>query len=172
MRTAALMPSVASAWAITKRPAAVASSTSTSSSASRKWPWRGSSRGDSTPPLVATLMTSAPARTSSRTLRRVSSGPSTIASGWPGWATKNAGMWAPQTCQSSPWPPVWLSIEIEICIRGPAIMPALLGGLEAEVRAARFAHRRDAASSVARMFSAASKNASENGRAHRVHGSR
>ena len=156
LRIAALIPSVAWAWAITNRPAAVASSTSTASSASRKWPWRGSSRGDSTPPLVATLITSAPARTSSRTLRRISSGPSTIVSGRPGWANEEPGMWAPQTCQSSPCPPVWLSIEIEICMRGPAIIPRCWAVLmpRSEPPASRTVVM--PTSSVARMFSAAS----------------
>src|SRR5215211_4347650 len=59
-RRAALMPSAAWAWAITQRPAAAASVTRAVSSSSRKWAWRGSSVGDRTPPLVATLMTSAP----------------------------------------------------------------------------------------------------------------
>src|SRR4029450_12449649 len=85
-RTAALMPSLPWAWAITQRPAAAASVTGADRSSSRKWAWRGSSVGDRTPPLVATLMTSAPARTSSRTLRRMASGPSTRPSGVAGGA--------------------------------------------------------------------------------------
>ncbi len=155
LRIAALIPSVAWAWAITNLPAAVASSTSTASSASRRWPWRGSSRGDSTPPLVATLITSAPARTSSRTLRRISSGPSTIVSGRPGWGTRN-GTCAPQTSQVSPWPPVWLSMAIEICMRGPAIIPRCWAVLmpRSEPPASRTVVM--PTSSVARMFSAAS----------------
>ena len=83
-RTAALMPGAPWAWAMTKMPAASASSTRIDSSASRKWPWRGSSRGDSTPPDVQTLMWSAPARTISRTRWRISSGPSTMPDGMPG----------------------------------------------------------------------------------------
>src|SRR4029450_12634348 len=42
-RTAALIPSLPWAWAITQRPAAAASVTRTASSSSRKWAWRGSS---------------------------------------------------------------------------------------------------------------------------------
>ena len=79
-----LIPSAPWAWAMTHLPAALASITSASSSSSRKWAWRGSSRGDSTPPLVATLITSAPSRINSRTFRRMASGPSTIVSGEPG----------------------------------------------------------------------------------------
>ena len=66
-------------------PAAVASSVITAISASRKLAVvRVVARRDSTPPLVATLITSAPARTSSRTRLRTSSGPSTTPLGRPG----------------------------------------------------------------------------------------
>ncbi len=83
-RTADLMPGAPWAWAMTGMPAAFASATSTSSSSSRKWPWRGSSRGDSTPPEVHTLIWSAPARMIARAARRISSGPSTTPDGIPG----------------------------------------------------------------------------------------
>jgi hypothetical protein len=161
-RTAALMPSVACACAITKTPAAVASSTSTASSSSRKWPCRGSSRGDSTPPEVATLITSAPARISSRTLRRISAGPSTIPDGRPGCAMK-IGSEHPDGCQESPCPPVWLSIEMAICMRGPRISP--FAWADWMPRSAPEASR-TVVMPVASVFSrlrAASKNCSENG---------
>ena len=118
-----MIPSRACAWAITKMPAAVASSTSTSSSAGRKWAWRGSSRGERTPPLVATLITSAPIRCSSRTLRRISSGPSTMPDGMPG-VTGVRGAWTPDTSQSSLWPPVWLTIVRLSWIREPGKSPS------------------------------------------------
>ena len=66
-------------------PAAVASATSTSSSSGEKSAWAALSRAESTPPDVATLITSAPFRCSSRTLRRISSGPSTMPEGSPGY---------------------------------------------------------------------------------------
>ncbi len=121
-RTAFLIPSAPCACAITASPAASASSTSTASSAGRKCGCRGSSRGDSTPPLVATLSTSAPARTSVRTTRRTSSGPSQMPLGRPG-VGGSSGVSAPHTCQSSACPPVWLIIASEICMRGPRTSP-------------------------------------------------
>ena len=122
-RMAFLMPSVAWACAITKMPAAVASSTSTCSSAGRRCAWVGLSRGESTPPDVATLMTSAPCRTSVRTTRRISSGPSTRVSGRPGMREKmSASM--PDGSQPSPCPPVWLIIRRLSWMRGPRISPS------------------------------------------------
>ena len=67
-------------------------------------------------------MTSAPLRISSRTLRRISSGLSTMLSGRPGCGMKRCVRF-PDASQPSPWPPVWLSIVSEICIRGPGIIP-------------------------------------------------
>ena len=49
----------------------------------------GFERGDRTPPLAATLITSAPARMSSRTFLRIAIGPSTRESGRPGWLSAN-----------------------------------------------------------------------------------
>src|SRR5215204_6137776 len=106
LRTATLIPSVACACAITLIPAAVASATIVATSSSRKWPCRGSSRADSTPPLVAALITSAPARTSSRTTRRTCSGPSTTVSGRPGCGC-TSGTEQPEGYQPSPCPPSW-----------------------------------------------------------------
>ena len=39
------------------------------------------------------------------------------------------GTWAPDGYQSSPWPPVWLSMTIEIWSRGPAIVPSATASL-------------------------------------------
>jgi hypothetical protein len=122
-RTATLMPSAACACAITVMPAAAASATIMATSSSRKCPCRGSSRADSTPPLVATLITSAPARISSRTTRRTSSGPSTTVSGRPGWGW-TSGTEQPDGNQPSPCPPVWLSMLTAICTRGPGTSPS------------------------------------------------
>ena len=122
-RIAFLMPGAACACAITKMPAAVASSTSTSSSASLKWACVGLSRGERTPPETATLMTSAPIRISSRTLCRISSGPSTSVSGTPGWCDRSARTVPPNGIQPSPCPPVWLSMLRLICMRGPRTRP-------------------------------------------------
>ena len=163
-RIDALMPSVACEWAITKMPAAVASATRTSSSSSRKCPCLGLSRGDSTPPEVATLMTSAPALTISRTFLRISSGPSTRPLGLPGCGMPNGvGNPPPHTIHLSPWPPVWLNIPIEICMRGPFTIPRSTAVLTP--RSAPPASRTVVipVASVASRFSLASKNCSENG---------
>jgi hypothetical protein len=72
-----LIPSGSQACAITEIPAASASSTMTATFSGRKLDRRGSSHGETTPPLAATLITFAPARISSRTFRRTSSRPST-----------------------------------------------------------------------------------------------
>ncbi len=87
-RTAFLIPSVDWACDITQSPAARASATIASISSTSKPGCRGLSVGESTPPEVAILITSAPARTSSRTFRRISSGPSTIPLGKPGYSAK------------------------------------------------------------------------------------
>src|SRR5215208_4388 len=68
-RTAFLIPDVACACDITSSPTARASATMASISSTSKPGWSGLSRGESTPPEVAILITSAPACTSCRTLR-------------------------------------------------------------------------------------------------------
>ena len=122
-RTALLIPSVDWACDITQSPAARASETIASISSTSKPGCCGLSVGDRTPPDVAILITSAPARTSSRTFRRISSGPSTIEVGTPGYAGKISAC-APEGSQPSPCPPVWLSIVIEIWTRGPRTIPS------------------------------------------------
>ena len=74
--TAFLMPSVDCACAATVRNAFFASSTPAVSSSRVKEGDRGFTPGVSTPPLANSLMASAPARISSRTALRTSSGPS------------------------------------------------------------------------------------------------
>ncbi len=103
-RTAFLMPAVDWACAMTQRPAAAASDTSMASSSGANCGWRGSSRAESTPPEVATLMTSAPSRISSRTFRRISSGPSTTPLGMPGYVGPMSAS-APLGSQRIPVPP-------------------------------------------------------------------
>ena len=87
-------------------------------------------------------MTSAPSRCSSRTLRRSRRRRRRSPTAGPGAAPMN-GTSAPDGYQSSPWPPVWLSMMIEICIRGPAISPSATRLLDPEVGAAGVADRRD-----------------------------
>src|SRR5881227_2007356 len=74
--TAFLMPCVAWACAITVLPAARASYTMAAISSGAKPVAPGSSFGDITPPLVWTLIWSAPARSTSRAARRTPSTPS------------------------------------------------------------------------------------------------
>ena len=88
-------------------------------------------------------MTSAPSRISSRTLRRISSGPSTRPRRAAGVLRPNSGTSTARRYQSSPWPPVWLSMMIEMLhprARDQAVLDRLL---DAEVRAARVADGRD-----------------------------
>ncbi len=101
---------------MTNRPAAFASSISSIEFGGDRWAWVGSSEAERTSPEVATLITSAPQRINSLTLRRTSSGPSTMVSGLPGHAG-NSGAVTPDASHGSPCPPVWLSIPIDTCIR-------------------------------------------------------
>ena len=122
-RMAFLMPSVAWACAMTSRPPALASATQARSSSRLKWACLGLSRGESTPPEVQTLITSAPARRSSRTLRRISSTPSTMPQGSPGWGV-NRFTRCPLGIQPSVCPPVWPSTATAIRRRGPETRPS------------------------------------------------
>ena len=101
------MPSSAIAWAAARRRARCASSTPARNSSSVSCAARGSTPGVMTPPVATSLMTSAPARSCSRTARRRSSGPS--------------------ACRPSirqPWPPVMQTARPAQSSRGPAITPA------------------------------------------------
>ena len=82
--------------------------------------WRGESLGESTPPEVQSLIQSAPARSTSRTRRRIGSTPSTTVSGTSGSLTP---MSAPQAKCWSVWPPVWLSAVTASTVRGPGMIP-------------------------------------------------
>src|SRR5699024_8300119 len=73
-RTAFLIPGAPCAWDITCAPWAAASATMTPISASVNWEWRGSSRGEGTPPVAQILVWSAPGRRSSRGFRWAPSG--------------------------------------------------------------------------------------------------
>ena len=147
---------------MTEIPAASASCTIIATSSSRKWPCRGSSRADSTPPLVATLITSAPARTNARTVFRISSGPSTIVFGRPGCGCSSCTV-QPDGYQPSPWPPVWLSMLTAMSTRGPGISPVATASLtpRSDPPASRTVVM--PRSSVVRRFRTASKYGYENG---------
>ena len=69
-------------------------------------------------------MTSAPARTTSRTLARTASPPSHTAPGIPGQVTPHGPTPPPLGSQASPWPPVIESMVMEICMRGPTSTPS------------------------------------------------
>ena len=84
----------------------------------------GSSVGEKNPPLDAILITSAPARITSRTLVRTPSIPSHRPVGNPGYPTPQSAEVAPLGSHGSLCPPVWLSIVTAIRIRGPGITPS------------------------------------------------
>ena len=100
--------------------------------------------GDSTPPLVAHLDHVGAGPDELADLAGASPRPVDDRGAAARVGDEEDGTSAPQTSQSSPWPPVWLSIVIEISIRGPGTIPLAWAVLHAEVGAACFADRRDA----------------------------
>ena len=122
-RTAFLIPSAPWAWAMTNIPAAVASATRTSSSSGEKWAWAGLSRAESTPPDVATLITSAPVPVQLADLAAHLVGSVDDARGQPGIRRGERHVDAGRE-PVVPWPPVWLSIAMLICMRGPTMRPS------------------------------------------------
>ena len=118
-----MMPSGPCACDITQRPRSAAVDTIAPSSSCAKCGCIGSSVGEKKPPDDAILITSAPARITSRTFSRSASTPSAFPAGKPGYGAQSAES-APLGSHGSLWPPVWLSIVTEICIRGPGINPS------------------------------------------------
>ncbi len=102
------MPSAPCAWAATRRPARVASSTPARSSSGVSCVAPGEVPGVSTPPVAINLMTSAPARICSRTACTTSAGPSA-------WRPMN------QAC-----PPGMQIARPALSVRGPGMIPALI----------------------------------------------
>src|ERR1051326_2085788 len=109
-RTAFLMPCVACACAMTVLPAARASYTIAAISSGAKPVAPGSSLGDITPPLVWTLIWSAPARRTSRAARRTPSTPSTTVCGISELVGRT---FTPPGMVESPCPPVCDSAEAD-----------------------------------------------------------
>ena len=113
------MPWLAWACAITVLPAARASYTRAAISSGENPVAPGSSLGDMTPPLVCTLIWSAPARSTSRVARRTPSTPSTTVNG----SSDTGRMLAPLGMTESPWPPVCDNAETAMRMRGPGNKP-------------------------------------------------
>ena len=95
-----------------------------SSSSCAKCGCFGSSAGEKKPPEDAILITSAPARITSRTFCAHAVDAVTDARrGTPGTAASPA-LTPPLGSTSSLWPAVWLSIVTATCIRGPTSTPS------------------------------------------------
>lgn len=114
------MPCSACEWVMTVFPAACASYTIAAISSGENPVAVGSSFGDMTPPDVCTLMTSAPARRSSRVARRTFSTPSTTVRGCSGSSARTS---TPIGMRESPCPPVCESAPTEMRMRGPGTIP-------------------------------------------------
>ncbi len=117
------MPSGPCACDITQVPRSAAVRTIASTSSWEKFGSIGSSVGERNPPEEAILITSAPARTTSRTLRVTPSTPSHTPLGMPGYSTAQTPR-APLGSHASLWPPVIDSIDIDSCMRGPMSVPS------------------------------------------------
>jgi hypothetical protein len=116
-RSAFLMPAADIACAITRLPCAAASYTAAPISSTVNWAASGPSPDDKTPPLVHNLIQSAPAASTSRTRRRIISGPSTTLSGTS--MPQSMCSAEPHGIVGSPWPPLWLRMLTAIWHRGP-----------------------------------------------------
>src|SRR5581483_9346121 len=145
------------------RPRSAAARTIAATSSSEKFGCRGSSSGERNPPEEAILITSAPARTTSRTFAVTPSIPSHRPSGMPGYATPQPGV-PPLGSHGSLCPPVMPSMVTEICILGPTSTPSWIARLSP--RSAPEASRTVVipSASVRRRFSGIVKNWYENGR--------
>jgi len=108
------------------------------------------------------LITSAPARITSRTLRLTPSTPSHTPSGIPGYSIPHGAI-APLGSQASLCPPVIESMVTLICMRGPTRMPSstAIRSPASAPEASRTVVMPSAR--VVRSVSAIRKNASENG---------
>src|SRR5262249_4865749 len=133
-------PGPPSAWHMTRRPSECASSTSAFISSSEyseslgPWPAR-----ELAPPVVAHLITSAPARTMVRTVVRTASTPSATLDGKHG--SLSAGARWPDGLTRSPSPPVGEMIARDSTRRGPGISPSWMATRKPRAAPAGVANR-------------------------------
>src|ERR687892_2854822 len=104
-RTVRLIPSAPCACDMTDLPRSAAVLTIVSTSTSEKFGCLGSSEGERNPPDDAILITSAPARTPSRTFAATPPRPSHTPLGIPGYGCPHTPL-APLGSHGSLWPPV------------------------------------------------------------------
>ena len=101
--------------------AARASATATPISSTVNWGVSGGSSGERTPPVVQSLIQSAPARIIVRTTLRISSGLSTMPAGRSDVIHPGS---RPDASVQSPWPPVCDTMFTDTSSRGPGKIPS------------------------------------------------